>query len=98
MASSVENRWVALRFVRSPRATRAPRATNPRPSGLVALGLAESHQSYVRKASCVALHSAESRQSYTRRSRYWQNDIDTAGCCCRVIHAAGESGATNSPR
>ena len=38
------------------RATRASRATNPCQRWLVALGLAESRQSYV-----LALHSAESR-------------------------------------
>ena len=41
--------WLAaLCFARYSRATRASRATNLRPSGLVALGLAESRQSYVR--------------------------------------------------
>ena len=45
---AVENRLAAPRFARSSQATRASRATNPRPSGLVALGLAESRQSYVR--------------------------------------------------
>ena len=45
---AVENRLAALRFARSSRATRASRATNPRPNGLVALGLAESRQSYHR--------------------------------------------------
>ena len=44
----VENRLAALCFARSSRATRASLATNFRPSGLVALGLAESRQSYVR--------------------------------------------------
>ena len=43
-----ENRLAALCFARSWRATRASRATNLRPSGLVALGLAESRQSCVR--------------------------------------------------
>ena len=44
-----ENRLEALCFVRSPRATRASRATNPRLSGLLAaLDLAESRQNYVR--------------------------------------------------
>ena len=42
------------------------------------------------KATFVALRSAESRESYSRRSRCWQNGIDTARCCRRVIHAAGE--------
>ena len=42
---AVENRLAALRSARSTRATGASRATNPRPSGLVAL--AESRQSYV---------------------------------------------------
>ena len=37
-----------LCFARSSRATRASRATNLRPGGLVAFGLAESRQSYVR--------------------------------------------------
>ena len=45
---AVEYRLAALRFARSPRATRAARATNPCASELVALRLAESHQSYVR--------------------------------------------------
>ena len=44
----VRDRLAALCFARSSRATRASRATNLRPSGLVALGLAESRQSYVR--------------------------------------------------
>ena len=45
---AAESRLEALRFVRSPRAARASHATNPRPSGLVALDLAECRQSYVR--------------------------------------------------
>ena len=45
---AIESRLEALCFVRSPRATRASRVTNPRPSGLMALDLAESRQSYVR--------------------------------------------------
>ena len=45
---AVENRLAALWFARSWRATRASRATNLHPSGLVALGLAENRQSYVR--------------------------------------------------
>ena len=36
---AVENRLAALCLAHSPRATRASRATNPRPSGLVALDL-----------------------------------------------------------
>ena len=45
---AAENRLAALCFARSSRAMRASLATNLRPSGLVALGLAESRQSYVR--------------------------------------------------
>ena len=45
---AVENRLAALCFARSLRATRASRATDLRPSGLVVLGFAESRQSYVR--------------------------------------------------
>ena len=45
---AVENRLEDLCLVRSPGTTRAWRATNPRPTGLVALDLAESRQSYVR--------------------------------------------------
>ena len=45
---AVENRLAALCFARSSRATRASCATNLCPSGLVALGSAESRQSYVR--------------------------------------------------
>ena len=45
---ALEHRLAALCFARSSRATRASRATNLRPSGLVALGLAESRQRYVR--------------------------------------------------
>ena len=45
---AVENRLAALCFACSSRATRASRATNPCPSGLVALGLADSRQSYDR--------------------------------------------------
>ena len=45
---AVKNRLAALCFARSSRAKRASRATNLRPSGLVALGSAESRQSYVR--------------------------------------------------
>ena len=45
---ALETRLAALCFARSSRAMRASRATNLRPSGLVALGLAESRQSYVR--------------------------------------------------
>ena len=43
-----ENRLAALCLACSPRATRGSRATNPRPSGLVTLDLAESRQKYVR--------------------------------------------------
>ena len=82
---ALENRLAALCFARSSRATRASRATNLCPSRLVALGLAEAA-----KATFVALHSAESHQSYSTRSRCWQNDIDNARYCCRMIHAAGE--------
>ena len=42
------DRLAALCFARSSRATRASLATNLRPSGLMALGLAESRPSYVR--------------------------------------------------
>ena len=45
---AVENRLAALCLARSPRATRASRATNFRPSGLVPMGLAKNRQSYVR--------------------------------------------------
>ena len=44
----VETRLAALCPTHSSRATRASRATNLRPSGLLALGLGESHRSYVR--------------------------------------------------
>ena len=82
---ALETRLAALCFARSSRATRASRVTNLRPSGLVALGLAESRQSYV-------LGVALSREppKLQRRSRRWQNGIDDARSCCRVIHAAGE--------
>ena len=49
---AVEDRLAALRFARSPQATRASRATNLRPSGLVALHSAESRQSYSRGSRC----------------------------------------------
>ena len=45
---ALETRLEALCFARSSRATRASRATNLRSSGFVALGVAESRQSYVR--------------------------------------------------
>ena len=45
---AVESRLMALHSVRSPRATRALRATSPRPSALAELDLAESRQIYVR--------------------------------------------------
>ena len=48
---AVENRLAALCFARFSRATRASLATNLRPSGLVALGLAKSRQSCVRGVS-----------------------------------------------
>ena len=41
------------------------------------------------KATFLALHSADSRHSYSRRRRCWQNGINNARCCRRVIHAAG---------
>ena len=80
---AVEIGWqlCASRFLRE------QRLDEPRPSELMALGFAESRQSY---STFVGLHSAESRQSYSRRSRCWQHGIDTARCCRRVIHAAGE--------
>ena len=45
---AVESRLDALCSVRYPRATRVSRATSRRPSGFVALGLAESRQICVR--------------------------------------------------
>ena len=48
---AIGNRSAALCFARSSRATRASRATKLRLSGLVAFGLAESRQSYVRGAA-----------------------------------------------
>ena len=42
---AVESQLEALCFVRSPRTTRASRVTSPRPSELMALGLAKSRQS-----------------------------------------------------
>ena len=44
---ALQNRLASLCFARSSRVTRASLATNLRPSGLVALGLVESRQSYV---------------------------------------------------
>ena len=88
---AVENRLATLCFSRSPRATRASRATNFRPSGWWRWAWPKAAT-----ATFVALHSTESRQRYSRRSRCWLNDIDTciAPCCGRVtrlvIHAAGE--------
>ena len=76
-----------LCFACSSRATRASRSTNLRPSGLVALGLAESRQIYVRG---VALSREPPKLRYSRRSRCWQNGIDNARYCCRVIHTAGD--------
>ena len=83
---AVKNRLAALCFARSPRATRALRPTNFRPSGLVALGLAEGRQSY---GHGVAL-SREPPKLQQARSRCWQNDIDIAHCCRGVINTAGE--------
>ena len=77
-----KNRLAALCFGRSPRATRASCATNPRPSRLVALDLSQKPPK-LRLWRCT-------QQSYSRRSRCWQDGIDTARCCRRVIHAAGE--------
>ena len=54
---AVENRLAALCFARSSRATRASLATNLRPSGLVALGLAESCQS-IRSWRCTQPRAA----------------------------------------
>ena len=82
---ALENRLAARCFARSSRATRASRARNPRPGGLVALGLAESRQGYVRG---VALSRAPPKLQ--QKSRCWQNGIHNARYCCRVIDAAGE--------
>ena len=49
---AIENRLEALCFVRSPQATRAPRATSPPPSGLVALQSAESRGCYSQHSCC----------------------------------------------
>ena len=53
---ALETRLAALCFARSSRTNRASRATNLRPSGLVALGLAERRPSYVHS---VALSAAK---------------------------------------
>ena len=60
-------------------------STKPRPSELVALGLAESRQSYVRGVA-LSREPPKLRQA----QRCWQHGIETARCCRRVIHAAGE--------
>ena len=81
--------WPALCLARSPRATRASRATNPRQSGLVALGLCSRKPPKLRSWCCTQPCCRQS-YLYSRRSRCWQNGIDTARCCRRVTHAAGE--------
>ena len=80
---AVESRFDAPCFVCFPRATCASRATNPRPSGLVSLDLAETRQSYVRG---VAL--SREPPTYSKRSRCWQNYIGIALCCRCMMHAA----------
>ena len=77
---SSRNRLAALCFALSPRAT-ARRTLVPGGFGL---------SRKLPKLRFVALHSAESRQSYSSRSRCWQHGIETARCCRRVTHAAGE--------
>ena len=47
----LKNWLAALCFARSPQAMRASRATNPRPSGMVALCLGKRGQSYVRSVA-----------------------------------------------
>ena len=79
---SSRNRLAALSFALSPRAT-AGRTLVPASWWLWAWPKAA-------KSTFVELHSTESRQSYSRRSRCWQHGIDTARCCRRVMHAAGE--------
>ena len=81
------NRLEALCSVPSLRATRA----NPRPSGLVALDLAESRQNYVR-GFAISREPSKLQQAWPLLA----NDIDTARCCHRMIHSA--SGARNAPR
>ena len=80
--TSSRNRLAALCFALSPRAT-ARRTLVPASWWLWDYAKAA-------KATFVELHSAESRQSYSKRSRCWQHGIDTARCCRRVTHAAGE--------
>ena len=60
----VDNQSEALRFVLSPRATRALRMTSLRSNGLVALDLAKAAEA----ALFVKLHSAESCEIYSKRS------------------------------
>ena len=72
---ALETRLAALCFARSLRATRASRATNLRPSVLVALDLAESRQSYVRG---VAL---------SREPSKLQQDVDVVGKIASIKRA-----------
>ena len=73
---AVESRLEALCFVRFPRATRASRATNPRPSGLVALGVAEKPPK-LRSWRCTQPRAAKPPVG---GSRCWQ--IGNKSCIC----------------
>ena len=73
---AIENRLAALCFARGEPSSKRVGGVGLEPKTV--------------KATFVALNSAESRQSYSRRSRCWQNGTDTARCCLRVIHSAGE--------
>ena len=66
--------WKLMSFVRSLRATRASRATNPHPSGLVALDLAESRQSY----EYVSWHCTQPRVAKAGVALVGNNDSETA--------------------
>ena len=69
------------------RVLREQRLYEPSPQRVGGFGLSRKPPKLL---SFVELHSDESRQSYSRRSRCWRHGINTARCCRRVIHAAGE--------
>ena len=93
--SKIDWRLCQLCFARSSPATRASRVLGEQRVLRARRTFVQASwwrwaQPKAAKAMSVALHSAESRQSDSRRSCCWQNSIDNARYCCRVIHAAGE--------
>ena len=83
----LKSRLEALCFVRSPRATRASRATSPRPSGSVALDFTQSRHIYVVRGVALSRESRQLQQKCRCLVGKMSSIPRTAVVCHRMINA-----------